>query len=170
MDDRGYFTTPRDIQDDPIFSNPRLFKVYMWCRMRANYLKKGEERREVIVGNQSVWIERNQFVFGTFKAEAALGMKKSTIWRYLRILEKRQKLGIKTTNKYSIITVLCDLLNAPRWETNGKQMGTEKTKNKRLTRREESTKVSKEREGEIEIDRDHMNFVKDIEILSKEKD
>jgi len=35
MDERGYFTTPRDIQDDPIFNNPRLFKVYMWCRMRA---------------------------------------------------------------------------------------------------------------------------------------
>lgn len=156
MDDRGYFTTPRDIQYDPIFSNTRLFKIYMWCRMRANYLKKGEERKEIIVGNQSVWIGRNQFVFGTFKAEEALGMKKSTVWRYLRILEKRRKLGIKTTNKYSIITVLCDVLNTPKWETNGKQMGTEKNKQQDTTLRE--MKVTKVRDKER--DRDHEDFLR----------
>jgi len=152
MDERGYFTTPRDIQDDPIFNNPRLFKVYMWCRMKANYLKKEEDRKEVIVGNQSVWLVRNQFVFGTFTAEEALGMKKSTIWRYLRILEKRQKVGIKTTNKYSIITVLCDVLNPPKWETNGKQMGTEK--NKHLPIDNKDKKGTKGEHGERDLDQE----------------
>ncbi len=120
MDERGYFTTPRDIEDDPIFDNPRLLKVYLWCRLRAGHL----EERYVMVGNQTVRLTKNQFIFGTFKAEEKLKMKRSTIWRYLRILEKRQKVGIKTTNKYSIITVICDILNSSKWETNGKQMGT----------------------------------------------
>ena len=120
MDERGYFTTPRDIQDDPIFGNPRLFKVYIWCRMKAGH----KQERDVMVGNQTVRLIKNQFIFGTFKAEKELKMKRSTIWRYLRILEKRQKVGIKTTNKYSIITVRCSILNNPKWETSGKQVGT----------------------------------------------
>lgn len=120
MDERGYFTTPRDIEDDPIFDNPRLFKVYMWCRLKAGH----KDERYVMVGNQIVRLTKNQFIFGTFKAEEKLKMKRSTIWRYLRILEKRQKVGIKTTNKYSIITVRCDVLNSPKWETDEKQMGT----------------------------------------------
>jgi len=115
MDERGYFTTPRDIQDDPIFDNPRIFKVYLWCRMKAGH----QEERYVMVGNQTVRLTKNQFIFGTFKAEKELKIKRSTIWRYLRILEKRQKVGIKTTNKYSIITVKCDILNNPKWETSG---------------------------------------------------
>lgn len=120
MDERGYFTTPRDIEDDPIFDNPRLFKVYMWCRLKAGH----KDERYVMVGNQIVRLTKNQFIFGTFKAEEKLKMKRSTIWRYLRILEKPQKVGIKTTNKYSIITVRCDVLNSPKWETDEKQMGT----------------------------------------------
>lgn len=120
MDERGYFTTPRDIEDDPIFDNPRLFKVYRWCRLKAGH----QDERYIMVGNQTVRLTKNQFVFGTFKGEEKLKMKRSTIWRYLSILEKRQKVGIKTTNKYSIITVRCDVLNSPKWETSGKQMGT----------------------------------------------
>ena len=120
MDERGYFTTPREIVDDPIFDNPKLFKVYIWCRLMAGH----QDERYVMVGNQTVRLTKNQFIFGTFTAEKKLKMKRSTIWRYLRILEKRQKVGIKSTNKYSIITVICDILNCPKWETSGKQMGT----------------------------------------------
>lgn len=159
MDERGYFTTPRDIQDDPIFSNPRLFKVYMWCRMKAGH----KEERDVMVGNQMARLIKNQFVFGTFKAEEELKMKRSTIWRYLRILEKRQKVGIKTTNKYSIITVICDILNNPKWETNGKQMGT--TNNVDNVKQQDTSLKEKKKtigRGEEDIDQDKENFLRQV--------
>ena len=149
MDERGFFSTPRDIEDDPIFDNPKLFKVYLWCRLKAGH----QDERFVMVGNQIVRLTKNQFIFGTFTAEKKLKMKHSTIWRYLRILEKRQKLGIKTTNKYSIITVRCDILNRPKWESNGKQMGTtnnvDNDKQQDTSLREEEKDIREDIEREL---------------------
>src|SRR5699024_8736763 len=84
-----------------IFQNEKLFKVFMYCLMKATH-----SEHKQLVGKQFVDLEKGQFVFGRKKAALELNMKESTVRDYINLLKQDNAIRIKSTNKFSIITIV----------------------------------------------------------------
>src|SRR5699024_1821769 len=76
-------------------------KVFMYCLMKASHCERNQ-----LVGQQFVNIEEGQFVFGRSKASTELNMKESTVWNYIKLLEKNGTITINSNNKFSVINVV----------------------------------------------------------------
>jgi hypothetical protein len=75
---------------------------WIWCLLKA---KRFPYRQ--LVGNQTVDLDIGQFVFGRKQAAAEMGMSEQNIKTLIKFfVEGEQKLTIKSTNKFSIITVI----------------------------------------------------------------
>lgn len=96
----GWIKLHRKLLDSPVFSNPKLLKVWVWCLLKASH-----EPYEVIIGLQTVGISRGQFVFGLNKASSELDIPIRSLRDYLNALKRNGMVAIKTTNKYSVLTV-----------------------------------------------------------------
>lgn len=128
----GWIKLHRSVLSSEVFKNPYLFKVWVWCLTKAS-----TKPRKLTVGLQTIHLQEGQFVYGLLQASEELDIPKSSLDRYLKKLEKMGNVGIKHTNKYSILTVknwgfyqgpgngkADDVGN--KWETNGnKQEGKE---------------------------------------------
>ena len=98
---QGWFKLHRCLMGKPIFDNPKLLKVFMWCLFKATYKK-----RETYVGAIKVELEPGQFVTGRFSAADELKMNGSTVFRYLRVLENNQTIELKPNNKFTLVNVV----------------------------------------------------------------
>lgn len=105
---QGWIKLHRKIRANAIFNNHQLYRLWTICLLTATH-----KRREQIVGNQTVLLSPGQFVTGRFElhSEYNNGLKKKdqvseyTVWRWLISLEKGGFLSIKTSNKFSVVTI-----------------------------------------------------------------
>lgn len=100
MTTQGYVKLYRSLGESEIFQNEKLLKVFIWCLLKATH-----KEREQRVGRQKVELQEGQFVFGRNTASIELNMAPSTLWDYMKLLEERHTINIKSNNKFSIITV-----------------------------------------------------------------
>ena len=98
---RGYVKLWRKSIDSGFFQNPNLWTFWCWCLMKASHKKIKQ-----VVGFQNIELLPGQFLFGRKAASVELKMSERTIRTSLDALRKRQNIAIKTTNKFSIITVI----------------------------------------------------------------
>jgi len=84
-----------------IFENPRLLKIWIWCLLKARH-----EGGEAIVGRQKIHLNRGQFLFGRNKAAQELDLSPTSVWDYMKFLEFDNSIVIKSTTKYSIVTII----------------------------------------------------------------
>jgi hypothetical protein len=98
---QGWIKLHRKILCSDIFQNEKLFKVFMYCLLKATH-----SDHEIKVGRQKVKLTPGQFVFGRKKAALELDMKESSARDYFEILKEDNVITIKSTNKYSVITVV----------------------------------------------------------------
>ncbi|CDQ20327.1 DnaD domain-containing protein [Halobacillus karajensis] len=97
---QGWVKLHRKILHSEIFENEKMLKVFIYCLTKSSH--KDTESR---VGRQKVEIEPGQFIFGRKKAASELNMTESTVRDYIRTLEEDGVITVKSTNKYSIVTV-----------------------------------------------------------------
>lgn len=105
----GWISLHRKIKDSAVYSDSDLLKLWIHCLLKATHT-----HYEQLVGNTVVKLEPGQFVTGRdalaeeFNKGVPTTKKCSAIslWRRLKILEKLEMLNIKTTNKYSVVTVI----------------------------------------------------------------
>lgn len=98
---KGWIKLHRKILDDPIFANEKLLKVWSWCLLNAAH-----KAHVQLVGRQNVQLNIGQFVTGRYAASKELNMAPTTVWDYLKILQKNNSIHIKSGNKFSVITVI----------------------------------------------------------------
>ena len=98
---QGWLKLHRAIMVSSVFSNPKLLKFWIWCLCKASS-KPHTER----VGLQEVNLEKGQFVFGRFVAADELGMTNSSVYKYLKVLEKEQMIVVKSNNKFSLVSIV----------------------------------------------------------------
>lgn len=104
----GWIKLHRKIQDNPIYSNSNMLKLWIHCLLKATH--KG---RSQLIGNQMVQLSPGEFVTGreSLSEEFNKGVKASevisaiTLWRWLNNFETWGMLNIKKTTKYSVVTV-----------------------------------------------------------------
>lgn len=106
---RGWVSLHRKIMNSPVYSDPDLLKLWLHCLLKCTHAEY-----EQLIGNKLVKLEAGQFVTGRiilaeeFNKGATPKNKVSeiTLWRKLKNLERFEMLNIKTTNKYSVVTVI----------------------------------------------------------------
>lgn len=98
--DKSWIKLYRDLLDSEIFSSEKGLKVWIWCLLKANH-----EETTFFVGMQKVELLEGQFIFGRKKASEELHMSPTTVVNWMRTLKQDSYLDIKTTNKYSVITI-----------------------------------------------------------------
>lgn len=69
-------------------------------------MKASHKEIDIIVGFQTVHLMPGQFVFGRAKTSKEIGLSERNIRTCLNYLKKSQNLTIKTTNKFSVITII----------------------------------------------------------------
>ena len=100
MEDKSYIKLFRKLLKSPIWENEKALKIWLWCLLKATHIE-----REQLVGQQIVQLEKGQFIFGREKASEELNMTESTVYKYIKLLEKLQMIRIKSNNRFSVVTV-----------------------------------------------------------------
>lgn len=114
--------------NNPVWQDPKLLKLWMLCLLEASH-----KEYEQLVGRQIVKLQPGEFVTGRYALAKAFndGAKKSdfvpesTIWRWMKWLEKNDFLNIKSTTKFSVISIK----NWNLYQQNEQQMNNKRTTN-----------------------------------------
>jgi hypothetical protein len=143
---RGYVKLWRKSLVSSIWTNPKLWRVWTWCLLKASYCETTE-----MVGFQEVHLEPGQFIFGRITAAKETGLSEQEIRTAIDSMRKRQNLTIKSTNKYSIISIVnwMDYQDELTIRSTSQQPAT----NQQLTTNNKDNKVKnikKEEEGILE--------------------
>jgi hypothetical protein len=99
--DRGYVRIWRKSVDSGWLKNHKLWAFWSYCLLKATH-----KEHDVIVGYQTVHLIPGQFIFGRKKASLDTGLSEQEIRTCINLLKKTENLTIKSTNKYSIITII----------------------------------------------------------------
>ena len=100
MENKSYIKLFRKLLNSPIFENEKALKIWIWCLLKATH-----KEREQLVGQQIVKLKKGDFVFGRKQAAEELKMTESTIYKYIKLLEKLQMISIKSNNKFSVVSI-----------------------------------------------------------------
>ena len=98
---RGYVRLWRKSKDCELLSNHRLWALWCWCLLKASH-----QAIDVKVGLKTVHLEAGQFVFGRSKASQELNMSEGYVRLGMQQLVERDNITIKSTNKYSVVTIV----------------------------------------------------------------
>ena len=154
---RGYVKLWRKSLDAGWIKNHKLWAFWTWCLMKATH-----KEYTLIVGLQAVHLMPGQFVFGRRAAAKETGLSEQEIRTIIAFLVKAGNLTIKTTNKFSIITIInwpiyqgSDIDNQPANQpTTNQQLTTNKNVKKNNTYRtptlEEVTAYCNERKNGVD--------------------
>jgi len=106
---QGWVKLYRKITDSLVWSDPNQLKLWLLLLVKANH----EEKRFIFNG-QEVYVASGQMVTGAhaIASEFNEGATRDNqvswrqLWRWVKRFEKEQMLTIKSTTKYSVITIL----------------------------------------------------------------
>lgn len=96
---KGWIKLHRKILDNGVFADAELLKVFVWCLLKANI----SESEKNVYGAK---LKQGQFLTGRVSASEELYIKPSTVHDRLKRLQRMGYIKLKSTNKYTIITVL----------------------------------------------------------------
>ncbi|BAP85501.1 transcriptional regulator [Paucilactobacillus hokkaidonensis JCM 18461] len=109
MAKQGWIKVYRKITDSLVWSDPNLLKMWILCLTKANHEQvtlnfNGKEivlySGQYVTGRRAT---RDEFNYGSQKRHQISDV---SAWRLLKKLESMQMLNIKTTTKYSVVTVI----------------------------------------------------------------
>jgi hypothetical protein len=98
---RGYVKIWRKSLSSAIFENAELWKFWSWCLLRASH-----KPVKHLVGLRVIDLKPGEFIFGRRKASEELKLSEKKTRTCLKVLENMQKVAIKRTNKFSIISIV----------------------------------------------------------------
>jgi hypothetical protein len=98
---KGYIKLYRKLLCNPIFKNPYLLQLFVYCLLKANH-----SGGKAFYGADEIEINPGQFVTGRFELSSALGENSSSTYKRLKRLESLHVLGLQSNNKNTLVTVL----------------------------------------------------------------
>lgn len=148
---RGYVRLWRKSLDAGWIKNHKLWAFWCYCLMKATH-----KEYDAVVGLQIVHLYPGQFIFGRRKAAEETGLTEREVRTILAFLIKAGNLTIKTTNKFSVITVVNWPIYQSLNDENDQQNDQQVTSNRPHTRTIEhkNKKTPEEILSEISVLRD----------------
>lgn len=113
----------RKLMDSKVFDNEKMLKFWVWALLKAQH-----QQTEIYLGYQQITLQPGEFVFGRIAAAEDLKMGESVVYRILSELVKLGNLNIKSTNKFSIISIR-------NWSLY--QIGEQQKDNKKTTKKQQ---------------------------------
>jgi hypothetical protein len=150
-DPDGYIWLYRKSRHSSVFQNSKLWHFWTWCLLSATH-----QPFEALVGFQNVHLNPGQFLFTRRLAMKELPLSEREIRTCVETLKKLENLTIKTTNKYSIITICNWPLYQIEFSENVQQMS-----NKRPANVQQTSHIQEHREYKKEI---HMAKSDDLPV------
>ena len=99
--ERGHVKLWRKSIDSGLLQNPDLWTFWSWCLMKASW-----KEYKTMINYQVIDLLPGQFIFGRQAASKELKMSERTIRTCVQKLKNMKNMTIKTTNKYSIISII----------------------------------------------------------------
>ncbi|MBO6322606.1 DnaD domain-containing protein [Enterococcus faecalis] len=104
----GYVKLYRKVMDSFVWTNPYMYKLWNLCLMKASH-----ENRKFLFNGKEIWLNSGEFVTGrdAITFEMNKGVKREhqvnsgSVWRWLKRFEKEGMLNIKSTTKYSVVSI-----------------------------------------------------------------
>ena len=97
----GWVKLHRKLLDHPIFKNDKLFRVFVYCLLKASH-----KDREQLVGDSIVNLKAGELATGRTAISGATGLSEQNVKTAINKLKALQIITSKPTNKYSIISIL----------------------------------------------------------------
>lgn len=97
----GWIMLHRKLLDNPIFKNHKLLQVFIYCLLKASH-----KEHDQLVGDQMVKLKSGDLVTGRKAISIKTGLSEQNVRTALNRLEKLQKLTIRPTSKYSVISIV----------------------------------------------------------------
>ncbi|MBN1366238.1 MAG: hypothetical protein JW976_15665 [Syntrophaceae bacterium] len=142
---KGYVKLWRKSLDAGWIKNHKLWAFWSYCLLKATH-----KEYNAVIGLQSVHLMPGQFIFGLKKAKEETGLSIRSIRTIIDFLRKVENLTIKTTNKFSIISIV----NWPIYQSDNSENDT--LNDKPLTNKGQHTRT-KEQKNTIYSD-DFLKF------------
>lgn len=98
---RGYVKLWRKSLDSPVWRNVNLWRLWTWCLIKASHKEFNE-----MVGYQAITLMPGQFIFGRLQASKETGLSQRSVRTCLQTLKTTSNLTIKSTSKYSIVSII----------------------------------------------------------------
>lgn len=155
---QGWIKLHRKMLHSNVFQNEKLFKVFMYCLMKATH----SEHRQ-LVGKQFIELEQGQFVFGRKKAAVELNMKESTVRDYINLLKQDNTIHVNTTNKYSIITVV-------NWEVYQHKEEDYRQQNDNKVTAEQQQNDTNKNVKKVKNEKEHIPYGEIVDYLNEKAD
>ena len=96
----GWIKIHRKSMDSSVWKSANIWMVWSWCLMKANH-----EPHKFPFNGDDMEVLTGQFITGINKAILEIPLTCQMFRSAIKYLEKTQRLTIKTTNKFSLITV-----------------------------------------------------------------
>ncbi|MDY6905582.1 MAG: hypothetical protein SWH61_12960 [Thermodesulfobacteriota bacterium] len=131
---RGYVRLYRKSLDSGLLRNHSAWILFTYCLLKATH-----RGYEVIIGNQKLTLEPGQLVFGRRQAAEDTKLSEQQIRTALQSLRNLEILTSKSTNKFTVITIVNWVAyQSPEVENNQQS-------NQRLTSNQPHTKTRKQK-------------------------
>jgi len=113
----GWIKLHRKILKTNIWQDKNLARVFFYCLLRANH-----EEKNVFFNSQVIQLQPGQFITSIKKMSKEIGLSTQKIRNKLINNQKSQKITIKTTNRYTLISVV----NWTKYQNDNKQNNKQK--------------------------------------------
>lgn len=97
----GYIRLWRKSLDSGLIKNHKVWIFWTWCLMKANHKQDFKQ----VVGFKEILLQPGDFVLGRKAAAYETGLSTQNIRTCISFLSKCENLTIKSTNKFSIISI-----------------------------------------------------------------
>jgi len=131
----GFIKIHRKLLEWEWFQDPNMLQLFLYILLKANYKK---------TSYKGVDIDRGQLLTGRISLSEGTGISQQTIRTCLSKLKKSKELTIKSTNKYSVITVIgYDSYQDVDIKSTSKLTNNQPATNQQLTTSKEGKEVKK---------------------------
>lgn len=99
--DNTYLALFRKIEDSFVYQDSELLHLWIHCLIKASYTD-----RDIMFDGAEIELKKGQFITGRKSLAKTLKTTEQKIRSRLALLEKHNQIVVKSTNKYSIITIV----------------------------------------------------------------
>lgn len=101
---KGYIKLYRKIKENKYWLEPRRFsKAEAWIDL---LLRAGFKDKELVLGDLDISLKAGAFVTSQIKLAEAWNWNRETVNKYLKRLKNDKQIDYKTSNKFTIITII----------------------------------------------------------------
>lgn len=161
----GWVKLYRSSLQSTVWQDPTVWRVWSWCLMKANH-----EPNKFLFNREELVIEAGQFVTGINVGKKECKITAMQWRRAVDVLKLTNRVAIKTTNKFTIVTIInWDKYQLISKQDNKRITNKEQTNSKRITTNNKDNKDNniKNNTGRDEVSSPSTDVVRVMDIFYK---